>query len=188
MKEIDKRIRPILDWLERRQEGVCIIAIDGRCASGKTTMAKRLCELTGAGVIHMDDFFLPGQLRTKQRLLEPGGNVHYERFLKEVLPFLLRSEAFSYTRFDCGRMEPGEKRQVAASRLRVVEGAYGCHPALGDYAALRVFSDVSPKVQEERILKRNGAEGLANFQQRWIPMEEAYFAAYDIKEKADFIV
>ena len=32
----------------------------------------------------MDDFFLPMELRTAERLEEPGGNVHYERFSAEV--------------------------------------------------------------------------------------------------------
>ena len=65
--------------------GMRIIAIDGRCAAGKTTLAARLAKELGGDVIHMDDFFLPLELRTEERFREPGGNVHYERFKTEVL-------------------------------------------------------------------------------------------------------
>lgn len=34
-----------------------LIALDGRCAAGKTTLANRLAEQYGWGVIHLDDFF-----------------------------------------------------------------------------------------------------------------------------------
>ena len=37
--------------------GMRIIAIDGRCAAGKTTLAARLAKELGGDVIHMDDFF-----------------------------------------------------------------------------------------------------------------------------------
>lgn len=49
-----------------------VIAVDGRCAAGKTTLAAMIEEKTGCNVIHMDHFFLqPGQ-RTKERLDEPN--------------------------------------------------------------------------------------------------------------------
>ena len=47
--------------------GMRIIAIDGRCAAGKTTLAARLAKELGGDVIHMDDFFLPLELRTEER-------------------------------------------------------------------------------------------------------------------------
>lgn len=165
-----------------------IIAVDGRCASGKTTMARMLAEVTDAGVIHMDDFFLPKELRTKERLSEPGGNVHYERFCETVLPKLKQKSAFAYTRFDCSRMQLGEERMVSATDFRIVEGAYSCHPKFGKYYDLGVFSDVDEKMQEKRILCREGAEALQMFKERWIPLEEHYFQAYSIREGVDIVV
>ncbi len=193
------RILPILESLcqgggtgrngsEMAERGVQVVAIDGRCASGKSTMARQLCAITGAGLVHMDDFFLPKELRTLGRLQEPGGNVHYERFLQEVLPQLGRGEAFSYRRFHCGRMELGESRLVPAGRIRVVEGAYSCHPLFGSYMDLRVFSDVSPKEQLARIARRDGGDALEAFRTRWIPMEERYFKAFGIRDRASLLV
>lgn len=136
----------------------------------------------------MDDFFLPLELRTEVRLKEPGGNVHYERFQKEVLPALHRGGDFSYRRFDCSRMELGEERKVSGNGILVVEGAYSCHPKLEKYMTLRVFSDVESKEQLRRIGIRDGEQALEAFKQRWIPMEENYFAAYGIRERADIVL
>lgn len=168
--------------------GRCVVAIDGRCASGKTTLAEQLAVVTGSGVVHMDDFFLPPELRTEERLKEPGGNVHYERFQQEVLPALSRGEDFSYRCFDCGTMSFGRERQVSGTGIVVVEGAYSCHPKLGEYMKVRVFSDVEGQEQQRRIAARDGEEALAAFRQRWIPMEENYFRAYKIRERAEVVL
>lgn len=165
-----------------------IVALDGRCASGKSTLAEDAAEIAGAGIVHMDDFFLPPALRTPERLAAPGGNVHHERFAREVLPALRQGGPFRYTRFDCSRMALADAREVGQAPLILVEGAYSCHPALGDYMDLRVFSDVEPDLQMARIRVRNGEAGAENFRTRWIPMEEAYFSAFSIREKADLIL
>ena len=57
--QIQNIISEITERLNIEEGRVKVIAIDGRCASGKTTLARELAERLGAGVIHMDDFFLP---------------------------------------------------------------------------------------------------------------------------------
>lgn len=181
------RFRCILPLLLRlnRQPGVRVIAIDGRAASGKTTKAELLSAVLNAPVIHMDDFFLPPSLRTAARLAQPGGNVHYERFAAEVLPGLASGEGFTYRIFDCGRMDFHGLREIPAAPVRIVEGSYAHHPVLGNYADLRVFTDVDSLEQMNRILLRNG-EGMAEmFRTSWIPMEEAYFEHFGIRNQAD---
>lgn len=165
-----------------------VIAIDGRAASGKSTMADDLKIILGAGIIHMDDFFLPPELRIEERFKSPGGNVHYERFIKEVIPHLSNSEAFSYRKFDCHVMDYNGKRFVDKSEWRVVEGAYSLHPVLGDYADLKVFSTIDSEEQMERIKNRNGVEMAERFRTAWIPMEEMYYEHYKIKEKCNLTI
>ena len=152
--------------------GMRIIAIDGRCAAGKT----------------MDDFFLPPALRTQERRSEPGGNVHYERFLTEVIPKLASGQAFSYQRFDCSRMAPGDWLPVQNNGFVFVEGAYSCHPVLGEYMDRKVFLDIDHETQTERIRTRNGEDILQDFLQLWIPLEEAYFQAFSLEENTDYII
>lgn len=178
----------LVEMINSLPPGNHTIAIDGRCAAGKSTLAGRLSELLGAGVVHMDDFYLPVEMRTEERLKEPGGNVYRERFLEEVIPFLNQDKPFSYRKFDCKSMTLGEWQEVLASRFTIVEGAYSCHPALGNYMSLRIFMDVEPDVQLERIRFRNGEDRVEAFRQKWIPMEEVYFREYGIRERADIIL
>ncbi len=185
-----RRLYPVLFYLERQGGGdkPLVIALDGRCASGKTTAAQVLAQKLQASVIHMDDFFLPVELRTEERLSVPGGNVHYERFREEVLGRLSGRGDFSYRSFDCSKMELGEERLVKGADLYIVEGAYSTHPALGNYMQLKIFSDVEREVQLQRIRERSGEGALKAFKERWIPLEEAYFAAYRIRETSDIVI
>lgn len=162
-----------------------VLAIDGRAASGKTTMAEQLAYILEAPVIHMDHFFLPPELRTQARLDEPGGNIHYERFKEEVLPYLRGAASFSYRRFDCSQMKYGESVAVPAGKWRIVEGSYSLHPAFGPYADVTVFSHVDREEQARRILARDGAQFAQIFRERWIPLEEKYFSTYSIEQRAD---
>ena len=167
---------------------VNIIAIDGRAASGKTTIAGQLAKILGAGVIHMDDFFLPQNLRTPARFAEAGGNVHYERFKSEILPHLQNKSGFVYRIFDCSKMVPGAECTVPGGKWRIVEGAYSLHPEFGNYADLKIFFDITPAEQMKRIRKRNGEEKAKIFAARWIPMEEAYINRTEVKKCADMIL
>ena len=177
-------ILPILERLAANAD-IRVVAIDGRAASGKTTKASLLHAVLDAPVIHMDDFFLPPALRTPERLAQPGGNVHYERFAQEVLPGLASGEDFTYRVFDCSQMGFHGLREIPAAPIRIVEGSYALHPELGSYADLRVFSTVDETEQMARILRRNGEKMAEMFRTRWIPMEEKYFSHFDIRDKAD---
>jgi len=180
------RLVPILVAASRLNRGV--IVIDGHAASGKSTMAKQLASILGGEIVRIDDFFLPMELRTGERLAEAGGNVHYERFKDEVLPGLVSGKPFAYTRFDCSIMDYGEKIHVPAAEWRIVEGSYSHHPYFGEYGDIRVFSIIDPDEQRRRILSRNGEEMAQKFENIWIPMENRYFKEYNIRDKADLTV
>lgn len=167
-----------------------VIVIDGRAASGKTSLAALIAERTGGVVIHMDDFFLPPCLRTESRLAIPGGNVHSERFQEEVIPFIRSGRVLSYRRFDCDSSSyAAEKVVIDASRRPViVEGAYSLSPSFGKYYDFSVFMDIRPEEQMRRIRIRNGEEKARIFAERWIPLEEMYISAFSIPGRADIII
>ena len=81
--------------------GRYIVAIDGRCGAGKSTLAQQLARDLGGRVVCADDFFLRPEQRTPERLAEPGGNLDRERMKSEVID-RLSADALSYTPFDCG--------------------------------------------------------------------------------------
>lgn len=178
--QITERVQRLLQSRNR----ICI-AIDGRCAAGKTTLAARLQQTFRCQVVHMDDFFLRPSQRTPERLASPGENVDHERFLEEVLKPWVAGEPFSYWPYDCHLQALGEPVFVAPGNVLVVEGSYSCHPLLRGYYDLHVFLDVDEVAQMERILMRNGEEAAKRFAKKWIPLEEAYFSTTDLRNRCD---
>lgn len=177
----------LLHAIHSHSKELLTIAIDGRCASGKTTLADRLKEEFDCNIIHMDHFFLQPRQRTKQRLAEPGGNVDYERFVEEVVLPFRKGLPFSYRVFDCHKNEFVSDVPVKPDVITIVEGAYSCHPVLWDIYDFRVFMNIDPEEQICRIRGRNGEEALKEFRERWIPLEEKYFSTYHIQECCDFL-
>ena len=165
-----------------------IVGIDGRCGSGKTTLAIRLGKEFNASVISMDDFFLPLNLRTKNRLQKVGGNIHYERFISEVIRGLESKNKFSYRKFDCSLMDYSCSYTITPSNITIIEGSYSLHPKFEAIYDYKIFCTVSKDIQIERILKRNGTNQLEVFQAKWIPMEEKYFEAFNIESNCDVVI
>ena len=168
-----------IDKLMAQKESI-LIAIDGMCTSGKTTLANALAEIYDCNVFHMDDFFLRPQQRTPERFAQVGGNVDYERFSVEVLAPLKARRAFSYRPFDCGTLTLTEPVSVAPKKLNIIEGTYSLHPYFGQPYDLTVLLSVPEDVQRRRILLRP-AFLHQRFFEEWIPMENRYFAQSGIR-------
>jgi len=161
-----------------------ILAIDGPAGAGKSTLAKEIRCRYGGELIHMDDFFLPASLRSKNRLQEAGGNIHYERFEEEVLKGLKGNSGFSYQKFSCRTGSFTESCKLPPAAFYVIEGSYSLHPRFGAYYSLSVFLEVGSETQRERLINRS-PEKWPDFRDRWIPMEQRYFESFQIREKAD---
>lgn len=164
------------------------VGIDGMCGSGKTTLAALIAQIYDCNVFHADDFFLPAALRTPERYAEPGGNIHWERLLEEVLTPVREGLPVYYRRFDCASMTlPASGERIDPKRLSVVEGSYALHPRLRGAYDLTVFLRVDRGEQLRRILRRNGPEQLKVFQEKWIPLEELYFDACGTEDQCDLV-
>ena len=177
------RIEGLLEMKER-----VIVALDGMSCSGKTTWAGELAYRFSGSVVHMDDFFLPRDRFTEEMQALPGGNMDRTRFQSEVLSPLAAGIDFAYTPFSCQEQALLPDKVQVSGRLVVVEGAYALLPAWGKYWDLALFLQVSAEEQQGRLLLRNGARGMVPFLTRWIPREESYFAACDVRALCDEIV
>ena len=175
LSEIDKR-RPHL------------VGIDGRCASGKTTLAAFLEKTYDCNVFHADDFFLPPEKRTAARLGEAGGNMDRERLYDEVISSVNKKSDTVYRKFFCHSLTFSDEITVPYKPLTFIEGSYCLHPDLYGYYDFRVFMDIDGDRQLARIEARGGKEALEAFKERWIPYEERYFDTFKIKEKCDMVI
>ena len=183
MEEIVSSLKKHIDALLRTGRQI-VIAIDGSCTAGKTTLTAALEKEYDCNVFHMDDFFLRPQQRTAQRYAEPGGNVDYERFQEEVLLPLKEGGAFSYRPFSCRTFTLMDPVEVAPKALNIVEGTYSLHPYFGDVYDLKLFLTVDPELQRQRIQLRP-QHLQERFFAEWIPMEKLYFDSFHIPEQAD---
>ena len=179
---IESRIDALLG-----EKNCVIVAIDGKCTSGKTTLAGKLAEIYDCNVFHMDDFFLRPEQRTPERFAEVGGNVDYERFYKEVLLPLKTSQPFSYRPFDCKTFTLSAPVTVAPQKLNIIEGSYSHHSYFGNPYDLKILLTVDEETQRQRILER--PIFLHNrFFEEWIPMENQFFEVFGIFDQANLIL
>jgi len=190
---VDKKFCDVLPLFARIDELVSskkhvLIAIDGDCAAGKTTLAGLLKQVyDDCNIVHIDHFFLRPEQRTEERLATPGGNIDHERFSEEVLEKLKAGEAFSYRPFNCVVQDFDAPIPISAKRLTIVEGSYSQHPELVANYDLKIFLSIPEDVQLERILKRNGEVMYEKFKNIWIPMEKRYAEAFEIHENSDLV-
>lgn len=187
---MEQRVSRLKREIEQRRENKkpFLVAIDGGSASGKSTLGAALAEELQATLIHMDDFFLPMEMRTEERFAQPGGNVHWERVRAEVLEPIRQGKGPEYGVFDCSVMAVNKTVRAEVRDVVIVEGAYSLHPMLREYYDLRVLVEVEETLQKERILHRNGEQMLRRFLTEWIPLENAYFAACRVKDCCHIIL
>lgn len=56
-------IEVMIEEILKRKHRPVIIAIDGRCVAGKSTLALLLSEQPDTTIFHLDDFYLQGRQR-----------------------------------------------------------------------------------------------------------------------------
>lgn len=165
-----------------------VVAIDGRCGSGKTYLAEVIGRLFPCNICHMDDFYLPMEQRREKWREIPGGNMDLERFLTEVLrPVRTGGQTVVYRPYDCKRDAFGEAVQMPSVGLTVVEGSYSHHPILAAEYDLTIFLTCNREEQRKRLRTREG-DSFPAFEKQWIPMEENYFRSYSIEAEIHLVI
>ena len=165
---------------------LAIIAIDGRCGSGKTTLAAQLSEIFDCTVFHMDDFFLRKEQRTPERIATPGEFVDYERFLEEILLPVKEHKPVFLRKFCHDTFEPGDPKEVEIKPLVIVEGSYSCNAKLRPFYDKTIFVTTEAETQLERLKHRNPSK-YDMFVEKWIPLEEMYFDTFSPKDCFDIV-
>lgn len=177
---------PVLRYVDEniKTHDFFCFAIDGRCASGKSTLAKILKELYTCNVFHMDDYFLTAEQRSDERLQTPGGNVDYERFYKEIMTGIINQEDINYQPYDCESQALTQACHKTYLPYNFVEGSYAQHPYLQKGIHGRIFLTCDPQVQKQR-LKQRSPYLYDRFVNEWIPLEELYIQTFQIQEQSD---
>lgn len=176
--------------VEKRQQKKpnLVLGIEGNAAAGKTTLAQCLFELYDCEVIHMDEFFLPEELRIPDRMEETGGNIHYERFTSEVIEGIRSREPFEYRVFSCSEMRYTQVKKISNRKMLVIEGVYSMREDFRSVYDCKIFMKLPVILQKQRIIDRNGIEMYEVFRDKWIPMENRYFEICNPEDVCDLKV
>ena len=138
-----------------------VLALDGRCGSGKTTLANGLsAQLPGCTLLRTDDFYLPPARRSPDWVHTPCANMDLTRLRDEALRPAYAGQTVDYRAYSCR------------------EGAYLPPAQL----------PAQPLAEQTRRLQAREGARYADFAARWVPLEEEYFAQYGVEEAADFVV
>ena len=187
-EQCKKRFQPAVDAIEELLEKhkdssePILVAIDGMCGSGKTTLGEYLHQVFDCNLFHVDDFFLRLEQRIPERLQEVGGNVDYERFEETVLVPIRKRHNVIYQPFSCMEWKLMDAYEIPYKNLNIVEGSYSMHPYFKNPYDLRIFMNISAKDQMENIIKRNGPKKAKDFKEKWIPKDEAYFEKFHVQD------
>ena len=138
-------------------------------------------------ILHTDDFYLPPARRVPDWQHIPCANMDLTRLAAQALAPAQAGQAVMYQAYSCREGAYRAPQQLSAQPLVILEGSYSHHPLLRPYETLRVWVSCSKAQQTSRLQAREGVR-YADFAARWIPLEEGYFAQYQIPETADFVV
>lgn len=181
-------VEKISTLLSARPAAPVLVALDGRCGSGKTTLAAQLEQrFPQSIVVHTDDFYLPPADRVVGWEHIPCANMDLKRLRAEVLTPARAGLAVPYRAYSCREGAYLPRQLFAPQPLVLVEGSYSHHPALADCYDLKVFVTCSREEQARRLMAREG-ERYPNFTSRWIPLEEGYFEKFAIEQTADILM
>lgn len=159
-----------------QQKNPAVIAIDGRCGSGKTQFAALLQTLFPCRVFHTDHYYLPVARRSPDWQQRPAGNMDLDRLYREVVQPARAGAPVQSRVFTCMTQQLEAAQTIPPAPLTIVEGSYSMHPRLVDAYDLCLFLSCSDAVQKTRLKAREGAY-FDTFLSTWIPMEERYYAA-----------
>jgi uridine kinase len=154
------------------------VGVDGRGASGKTTLAYRIAvALPGAQVISVDDFARP-HIRGWE----------LARFLRQVRDPLLAGRAARYQRWDFAADLGADWVDVQPGRPVVVEGVSATDVRLGLPWDVTLWVDAPIDVRQRRALARDGEAMRERWLTDWIPSEEDYVRRQQPQQRADLVV
>ncbi len=175
----------------KRQNPYSIIALEGKTASGKSTLAKNFRDIYT--IIDMNDFYLPLAQITEERKKEIGGVINYE-LVNETLDMVIDAWRNRLTKinikvFDVHTQTYFTKELILKNNKVLLEGAYSSHPYFRNKVKSIAYLFVNENDQLVRIKNRNlSTEEYNNFINSYLPLEDEYLNKIKIYSICDVIV
>lgn len=153
-----------------------LLCIDGPAGSGKTTLAGRVADLSGARVLRMDDLY-PGW----------AGLFSVDPHVLGILEPLAAGRPGRYRRYDWVSDAYAEEHVVEPADLLVLEGVGAGNRRWAPWSSLLVWVEAADEVRFTRGLERDG-EAARDHWVAWMADERRLFAAEDTRARADVLI
>jgi uridine kinase len=172
-----------------RKSLALLVGIDGCGAAGKTTLANRIQALAqGVTVVHMDDFFLPSQIRKNAPTDEIGGHFDWKRVQEQVLNQVSRGEPGKYQQYNWDTDRLAKWFDVPAHGIVVVEGLYSTRRELANLYDFKIWMDTPRNIRLHRRSERDGKAARDTWEKYWMKGEDAYVEHHRPYAFADLIL
>lgn len=172
-----------------RTSGVLLVGIDGCGAAGKTTLAHHIQALAkDVTVVHMDDFFLPSEVRKHVPQEEIGGHFDWKRVQEQVLGRLHRGEPGKHQQYDWNLDCLTGWHDVPAQGVVVVEGLYSTRRELAHFYDFKIWLDTPRSIRLRRRGERDGQMARDSWVEHWMKGEDDYVKHHRPNAFADLIL
>ena len=185
-------IRRLIDNIHTLSNRVpYLIGIDGCGGAGKSSLAKRIeRECPQAGIIHMDDFYLPSSQRS---LLSPkhsptGCDYDWRRLETQVLKPLSEGAGARYQRYDWEKDQLADWHNVPEGGPIIIEGTYSIRKELAVYYDYTIWVECPRWLRLERGLDRDGEAARPMWEENWMVFEDLYIEEHQPMERAALVV
>ncbi len=161
-----------------RANSTLLIGIDGAGGSGKSTLANGLSNVfDNAVVLHIDDF----GVWTDESHLSPAS------FAEQVIVPLSAGRAAKYQRYDWPTGTFGEWAEIEPAEIVIVEGVTELSPDLSEHWHVSVWVDCPSELRLDRGIARDGESMRSQWEDVWMPGENAYMERDRPWDHAGFI-
>ena len=169
--------------------GPFLLVIDGRSATGKSTLAQSLNQQLDATMIHGDDFFARGA-ELLQASPEALAEMCIDRErLGSVLQAFKSGQSAQYRPFDWVAFDGSLSDKpitVEPGKLMILEGVYSNHPDFRQWIDHSVLLCLPETERERRLLEREGE--ITDWERQWHRAEDWYFEHLAQPECFNFVL
>jgi uridine kinase len=153
-----------------------LLAIDGRGASGKSSLAEAVAKnLRHVTVVHTDDLAL-------------NRGWDWQRLQEQVLEPIINNQQGRYQRYDWDTGGMAEWHDVPVGGLLILEGVYSMRRELGDIWDLTIWVECAKPARLNRALERDGKEMMPTWINVWEVQEDRYVKEQSPDKRADVII
>lgn len=164
-----------------------MIAIDGAPLSGKSTLAQRLADEFGLGLVRIDDFVRPEDDWNGAQPSYPFPYFRHGEFAAVLKALRDEGQCFYYPfDWEIGFVSP-EPRFIVRDKPILIEGVSVLDPALTGFYDLRFYVESDLSTLAAAQAERDGAGWAHHWRDLFMPAAELYRATQP-QDRADFLV